>query len=276
VCGADGTCAAPSCTDAVQNGTETDLNCGGTCPACASGKKCGAATDCASGVCSGTTTKTCAVPSCTDMVLNGTETDVDCGGSCAPASRCANNLMCMVAGDCQSANCTANKCLNTGCQTCWKVQYQYANAGSMWSGQNFNVVSVGTSSTLLSNLKIRYWFTADGETLVSPPTCNSFALGCSNVSMKFVAVAPALTKADTYLEISFTGTNTLAAGGQTGLLQTAFHGNPFMTFTFTNDYSANTATTSFKDAPTVTLYDQNGNLVWGTEPPACAAGATCP
>jgi len=211
------------------------------------------------------------------MVLNGTETDVDCGGSCAPASRCANNLMCMVAGDCQSANCTANKCLNSGCQTCWKVQYQYQNVGTGWSGQNFNIVSIGTTSTLLSNLKIRYWFTADGQTLFTPISCFSFPLMCSTASMKFVTVSPARTKADTYLEISFTGSNMLAAGATVGPLQTGFHGTTFMpSFTFTNDYSANTATTAFKDAPTVTLYDQNGNLVWGTEPPACAAGSTCP
>jgi len=276
VCGADGKCAAPSCTDAVQNGTETDLNCGGTCPACASGKKCAVAADCSSRVCSGTTTKTCAVPSCTDKVLNGTETDVDCGGSCAPMSRCANNLMCMVAGDCQSANCTANKCLNSGCQTCWKVQYQYTNAGAGWSGENFNIVSIGTTSTALSNLKIRYWFTADGQTLVTPPSCFSFSLNCSIVNMTFGAVSPPRTKADTYLEITFTGTNTLAAGATVGPLQAAYHGPTFAAFNLANDYSANTATTTFKDAPAVTLYDQNGNLVWGTEPPACATGAACP
>jgi len=93
--------------------------------------------------------------------------------------------------------------------------------------------------------------------------------------MKLVPLASPLTKADTYLEIGFTS-GTLAAGGQTGALMAAFHGTNWMAFNLANDYSANMATTSLKDAPTVTLYDQNGNLVWGTEPPACAAGAACP
>jgi hypothetical protein len=48
----------PSCTDGVKNGTETGVDCGGSCAACAP------------------------VASCTDGVKNGTETGVDCGGSC--------------------------------------------------------------------------------------------------------------------------------------------------------------------------------------------------
>jgi hypothetical protein len=47
-------------------------------------------------------------------------------------------------------------------------------------------------------------------------------------------------------------------------------------FTFTNDYSANKATTTLTDDMQVTLYDKTGNLVWGVEPPACTAGGTCP
>jgi hypothetical protein len=46
-------------------------------------------------------------PSCTDGVKNGSETDVDCGGSCSP---CANTLDCLVAGDCASGNCSSGTC----------------------------------------------------------------------------------------------------------------------------------------------------------------------
>ena len=38
---------------------------------------------------------------------NGTETDVDCGGSCSP---CINTKDCLVAGDCQSGFCNALVC----------------------------------------------------------------------------------------------------------------------------------------------------------------------
>src|SRR5205814_5779474 len=44
--------AAPgSCTDHQQNGGETDVDCGGSCPACPLGRTCPAATDFASGQC---------------------------------------------------------------------------------------------------------------------------------------------------------------------------------------------------------------------------------
>lgn len=48
-----GTCQAPACTDTVENGDETDVDCGGSCPAkCLDGKGCIGQGDCASGTCS--------------------------------------------------------------------------------------------------------------------------------------------------------------------------------------------------------------------------------
>jgi hypothetical protein len=52
-----GVCAAvvgASCTDGIQDGTETDVDCGGgTCPACGPNRKCAVGSDCATLVCSG-------------------------------------------------------------------------------------------------------------------------------------------------------------------------------------------------------------------------------
>ena len=47
----DGRCAAPACADGVQNGDETDVDCGGSCGACAEGDACAAPADCASLIC---------------------------------------------------------------------------------------------------------------------------------------------------------------------------------------------------------------------------------
>jgi hypothetical protein len=46
-------CIAPTCTDGVKNGIETDIDCGGgsLCPACEAGKACALPGDCASRVC---------------------------------------------------------------------------------------------------------------------------------------------------------------------------------------------------------------------------------
>lgn len=98
-------CSAPSCVDSAKNGTETDVNCGGTCPPCADMKACKVALDCASSVCLGLV---CQPPTCVDGVKNGTEPDVDCGGTCAKL--CAAGQNCKAQGDCRSSICTNNRC----------------------------------------------------------------------------------------------------------------------------------------------------------------------
>src|SRR5260221_4644152 len=50
-----------------------------------------------------------AAPICTDQVKNGNETDIDCGGMCAPTLKCGDGKGCSVAGDCQSGVCPTSK-----------------------------------------------------------------------------------------------------------------------------------------------------------------------
>jgi hypothetical protein len=110
--GATQTCAAPSCTDTVRNGTETGTDCGGgTCPACPAGQGCQQGPrDCLSQVCD-PTTQTCAMAACNDGIRNGTETGTDCGGgACSP---------CGTGGGCQNGprDCLSQICDGTT-QTC--------------------------------------------------------------------------------------------------------------------------------------------------------------
>jgi hypothetical protein len=75
-------CQAPTCTDNVKNGTESDIDCGGMCPKCADGATCTSPSDCMSGVCKPTGTNLpdrCQMAMCNDGVQNGCETGVDCG-----------------------------------------------------------------------------------------------------------------------------------------------------------------------------------------------------
>jgi hypothetical protein len=102
-------CVDPSCMDEVQNGTETDVDCGGPCAPCATEKACILWEDCASGYCA---EGTCLEPTCTDGVRNGTETDVDCGGPCAP---CATEKACILWEDCASGYCAEGTCLEPTC-----------------------------------------------------------------------------------------------------------------------------------------------------------------
>ncbi len=51
-------------------------------------------------------------PTCTDRILNGTESDIDCGGDCP--SKCAFGKKCNAAEDCEIAVCSAENL----CTTC--------------------------------------------------------------------------------------------------------------------------------------------------------------
>src|SRR5215218_6698724 len=51
--------SAPTCTDGIRNGSETDVDCGGTCPRCADFKTCGSRDDCRGALCQGDVCRVC-------------------------------------------------------------------------------------------------------------------------------------------------------------------------------------------------------------------------
>lgn len=106
-----------SCSNGVEDGTETDVDCGGDCSACDNGDGCEAFDDCASLFCDA---GTCAV--CSDSTdcaaAAGTWCDgSNMGGTCVPtkaiAVTCANN------DECTSRFCADNVCCDVACDgTC--------------------------------------------------------------------------------------------------------------------------------------------------------------
>jgi len=109
VCSPAHACVAPSCADGMKDGTETDVDCGGSCGAtCTLGLTCATGLDCVSGVCSGLK---CASPACDDGVKNGGESDVDCGGPCL--TKCPAGKTCSNNADCLGGLCSGAVCLPT-------------------------------------------------------------------------------------------------------------------------------------------------------------------
>ena len=119
-----------TCDDGALNGDESDIDCGGSCAACADGQLCNDGPDCSSGNCEA---GTCAPPDpCANEVLDEGETDIDCGGSCGP---CDVGQMCLVnedcLGDCVEGLCEPPECLedvdcevqNSECATYTCVDY---------------------------------------------------------------------------------------------------------------------------------------------------------
>lgn len=100
---------APTCSDAVRNGDETDIDCGGSCvQKCALGKGCLSGADCQSTICNAVT-HTCVDSPCSDGKQDGQETDIDCGGG-GGCPACAVGQVCGVPADCTSMQCVSNKC----------------------------------------------------------------------------------------------------------------------------------------------------------------------
>jgi hypothetical protein len=91
--------AADCLLDGDVNGEETDVDCGGPCPACEVGADCFEHEDCQSNACFDLV---CAEPECGDGRLNGTESDVDCGGHDDRCIRCSGGATCREDIDCAS------------------------------------------------------------------------------------------------------------------------------------------------------------------------------
>jgi hypothetical protein len=111
----DGTCtygvcvrAVPAtCYDGVYDGDETgNIDCGGSCLACTA-DACTQNADCASGWCDTTTSPGSCLPpmSCYDGIIDNNETDVDCGGPCAPTFQCNTGQHCAFLIDCVGFAC---------------------------------------------------------------------------------------------------------------------------------------------------------------------------
>lgn len=146
----NGTCMAPTCSDGVKNGTETDIDCGGNCPPCANSRTCVTHTDCQSGLCSAGVCSTCPTG---QTVCNGTcrtlSRDVNNCGACGTVcpsfangtSACVNGVC---TGTCNTgfANCNGNA--GDGCET--NIASSISNCGACG-----NVCSVANGSAVCVN-----------------------------------------------------------------------------------------------------------------------------
>jgi hypothetical protein len=123
-------CKAATCGDGTKNGSETDIDCGGSCAQCVDGRSCLIGADCLSLSCSG---NKCIAPRCDDGIANQGESDIDCGGPCAalvPAQLCAVGQSCTGGGDCASGLCDS---ATKTCQLTFKLDVSIAGTGSVAS-----------------------------------------------------------------------------------------------------------------------------------------------
>jgi Cellulose binding domain len=249
-CGGDGTCDGAGACRLYLNGTV-----------------------CVAGLCASGATRT------PPRLCNGAGTclataNVVCPGGflCDPGAG-ACKTACTVATS--AADCLApNVCTGNICGTL-ELQYQaggVTTATTVSPHPQFLIVNLGAAPVPLSDLTIRYWYTADGAqaqaaTVDYAANSNNVAIQ-ANVTSLFAPITR--TGADTFLQLGFAAAaGTLAANGGTTIVQSRFNSlNPAfgVTYVQTGDYSFDAIKTSFADWTHVTLY-QRGTLVWGIEPP---------
>jgi hypothetical protein len=109
-CTTDGCSAGVGTHVPLAAGTACSTSGGKVCSAAGKCVECVQGSDCASMVCKAST-NTCTTAACNDMVKNGAETDVDCGGGTCPA--CGFNKGCLVSTDCVGQSCVNAKCAAT-------------------------------------------------------------------------------------------------------------------------------------------------------------------
>lgn len=149
------------------------------------------------------------------------------------------------------------------------LQYRTAdtNVNDNHFKPHFQILNKGTTSVPINELKIRYYYTIDGDR-AQIFNCDYAMLGCSKLNGKLVKMDKAATGADYYLEVSFNpDAGVLAPGASTGEIQTRINKTDWSNYNESDDYSYKGTQTSFADHTKVTLY-HNGELVWGTEPTA--------
>lgn len=144
-----------------------------------------------------------------------------------------------------------------------KVQFYNGNlaAASNTLYLNFQLVNTGTDPIMLSDVKMRYYFTNDG-TQSNNFACDWSPVGNANITGTITTIS-SVTGADRYFEMGFTSTaGTLAAGAGTEARIRVWKSD-WSNFDQSNDYSFNPAATSYVDWTKVTAYI-SGTLYWGT------------
>lgn len=128
----------------------------------------------------------------------------------------------------------------------------------------FKIINSGNSAISLNDVKLRYYYTIDGEE--DQNFWSDWAsIGSANVTSKFVKLETPVAGADHYLEVGFTNAAGTLAPGQSAEIQTRFSKTNWSNYNQADDYSFQASGNQFANYEQVTGY-LNGQLVWGIEP----------
>ncbi|QKZ14738.1 putative Ig domain-containing protein [Spirosoma sp. KUDC1026] len=128
------------------------------------------------------------------------------------------------------------------------------------------LVNEGSAPLPLSAITLRYYLTVEGTAPLSNLSIFFAQVGDRNVSLRYVPLNPARSGASGYVEYSFSpDAGSLAAGANSGNIQSYFAKVDYSPLNELDDYSYATVRDQLVANPRITAY-YNGALVWGTEP----------
>ncbi|CDM68951.1 Hypothetical protein CM240_1793 [Clostridium bornimense] len=126
----------------------------------------------------------------------------------------------------------------------------------------FRITNAGKTSINLKNIKIRYYYTKDGnEKQVFE--CDWCSFDSNSITANFGSINKG-NNADYYLDLSFNSNEVLKPNGNI-YLYGRIHKNNWTNFNQSNDYSFNSSSNDYVEWKKVTAYI-DGTLVWGNEP----------
>ena len=200
---------APTCTDGIQNGNETGVDCGGP--------------DCAP----------CVIPpTCDDGIQNGDETGVDCGGpDCAP---CVTPPTCddgIQNGDETGVDCGGSSCAPCATGTTILHEGYFESGWDGWSDGGSDVARYRGSRSYEGQYSIRI---RDNSGTASAMTSQSFNLtGFNQVEVEFYFYSYSMESGEDFWLRYYNGSSwTTVATWARG---TSFNNNSFYTATVTLD-----------------------------------------
>jgi hypothetical protein len=213
---------------------------------------------------------------CGNSTLDGDETDVDCGGSCAPLARCGAGMACKIGRDCTTSSCRASVCeapivivKNAGCvgasATC------PATASTLQA--KVQVLNVGTAALSLKGMEVRYYYTDEASTS-GTPTVEVYDKSIDTFTIALKAMTTPVSKADHYVSIAYSAGSIIPdlnrvcdRGDNADCAEVTFAihtANYTGSYDPSNDYSF-VPSTSVGNNGNITVY-QDGTLIWGTAP----------
>ena len=126
----------------------------------------------------------------------------------------------------------------------------------------FKICNSGTEDIKLSDIKIRYYYTIDGENDQNY-WCDWSDIGAEKITGKFKKIEQPESNANYYFELSFTNDSGILAAGQSVEVHLRLAKTNWIDYTQSNDYSFNSSNKNeYLDWDKVSAY-VGSTLVWG-------------